>query len=213
MSERDEDDEKFNSAVTASDAEKGADEPALRASLAVGAARAYFRPGLRVGITAHAPAPRARQPKKPELREGQAAPPKSVAPEAATPAEPALAAAQMRAQAPAAESVGDASAGARKRFGAAKGEARSALGDLEADDAVEKPVEPEAASIEPDAAEAAAPQAAPRRPRKTFLNRVVIPYPTHFWPRPVRRYFKRRRAEADARRADRAGDSAQDAAE
>ena len=34
-----------------------------------------------------------------------------------------------------------------------------------------------------------------RRRRKNFLQRTVIPYPTHFWPRSWRRAWKRRASE------------------
>jgi EAL domain-containing protein (putative c-di-GMP-specific phosphodiesterase class I) len=168
-------------------------EPQVRASLAVGAARAHFRPGLRVGITGPAPTPRRDAPRNSPQRDA-AAPKAALRDGPALRAGPAPVPAEPAAEIPAPSEPAPA---ARARFGAAKGEARSALGDLERDDAAPAAAAPAA----PDAAADAAP-APSRRPRKNFLNRVVFPYPTHFWPRPVRRYFRRRRAEADRRRAE-----------
>lgn len=166
-------------------------EPPMRATLSVGAARAFFRPGLRVGITGPAPKPpRPQEVRGPQLRDG-----------------PTTQAEEMDANAQLAPALAPQTA-ARPNLSAAKGEARSALGDLARDDPDH--VAEELAAAAAPASAAAAPR---RRRRKTFLNRVVLPYPKYFWPRPIRRYLKRRKAEAERRVADAEGQGAQDAAE
>lgn len=166
--------------------------PLVSASLAVGATRAYFRPGMRIGVIGPSQPP-------PRLREGprpQSAPP---APPASEPAPPSDAE----------------DAASRPSVSAEKGQARAA--------ALAEPqipfVEPAALSGEPapealapapvaeDAAPASPEQAVRRELRagrraKGFLERTVIPYPTHFWPASWRRAWRRRRAAIAARDAD-----------
>jgi hypothetical protein len=40
-----------------------------------------------------------------------------------------------------------------------------------------------------------------RRQPKGFLQRTVIPYPTHFWPKSWKHAWRRRRQAIDARKA------------
>lgn len=164
-----------------------ADEAPVRVSLAVGAARAYFRPGMRIGVLA--PTMTATLPDRtgepPVLREGPGAAPQ----EAAAPAEPDLPPTET--QSP-----------ARPTLSAAKGEARASALAEASFNSEPTPAEPLAAGL--GAAQSLASEAiaaTPPRARRSFFKRVVVPFPTHFWPIGWKRALQRRRAARAARRS------------
>lgn len=118
----------------------------VRASLAVGRTGAYFRPGMRIGALAPAPAPERRL----STVEGD---PEEEPPTAAEPA---------------------------------------ASEELEAPEAGDNG---EHADEETQTIPASAPARPRRRRRKNFLTRKYhISWPTHFWPRSLKRMWRRRRA-------------------
>ena len=140
-----------------------------RLSMSVANARAFFRPGIRIGYRASSP-PRAPEPPvKGSLDDdSEITFIGDTAPEAPQPAPSAEASAPKPAADPAPEPVNE-----------------MARGPSAAD------------SFNTEAiAAATAPRAKGERPhrKKTFLTRTVIPYPTHFWPKSWKRAFKRREA-------------------
>ncbi|MEQ1929477.1 MAG: EAL domain-containing protein [Parvularculaceae bacterium] len=157
-------------------------------SMAVGAARAYFRPGMRIGVTGSIPP-------APRLRDTAAARPRAPEPQPSA------------APAPAPESPPP---DAKSTVSAEKGQARSALDDAEMTPA------PSIAMAVPEAVHEAVPaapadtpaptetQATPeaRAVRRGFLQRTVVPYPTHFWPRSWTRAWRRRQNAIETRGSD-----------
>jgi EAL domain-containing protein (putative c-di-GMP-specific phosphodiesterase class I) len=148
--------------------------------LAVGAHRAYFQPGIRVG----APALYG-EPETPVKPSGLKLP-KREAPSAPRPAAPRQEAPQS--QPPISETAAET--------------AREAAPHLKAQPAIEKPIfaDPPRKPLLGDLHAETSAAAKRVRRRKPFLKRTVVPMSGHFWPKSWRRAWKRRAA---ARAADR----------
>lgn len=160
----------------------------VRASMSVGNAHAFFRPGLRVAaIRKISPLP------PPASSAAARAPAK---PAAQTPA--ATAAPQPAMQTPAPAAPAPVSQAAPEPSIPVSEIAQPEIEVFDEEETfAEQPAVDEGASNE------ALVEEKPRKRAKNFLTRVVIPYPTHFWPRSWRKAWKRRDAERARRRAER----------
>lgn len=155
----------------------------LAASLAVGETFAYFRPGLRVrGVMPHGASEPVRRP-------------------AAQAEAPAASPAPRREPPPAAALQPDQTEGHEEEDVGIEWEGASETTDVgdaaqtEAEVVIETPTDELQESP------------APRKSRKNFLTRRYRLWPTHFWPKSMKRAWRRRKQDAQRRRLERENES------
>lgn len=177
----------------------------VRASLAVGKAHAFFRPGLRVAAIRRIP----------PLPAPASSTPAPVHAKPSAPQTPAAAVPQPAAQAPQAPvaQVPATQAPVLQAAATQQPAAEIEQPEIEAFDDepsfIEAPEETQSVQLADEDVEPAAVEE-PARRRKNFLTRKYQIWPTHFWPRSWKRAWQRRDAERLRRQAER--DAAADAA-